>query len=33
LTADEVAQAQANALEIAFLTPAERAALLAKKAG
>ena len=32
LTADEVAQAQANALEIAFLTPAERAALLARKA-
>src|SRR6188768_705744 len=29
LTADEVTQAQANALEIAFLTPAERAALLA----
>lgn len=31
LTADEIAQAQANALEIAFLTPAERAALLAAK--
>ena len=32
LTADEIIQAQANALEIAFLTPGERAALLAKKA-
>jgi adenosine deaminase len=32
LSADEIAQAQANALEIAFLTPAERAALLARKA-
>jgi len=31
LGADEIAQAQANALEIAFLTPAERAALLAAK--
>lgn len=31
LTPDEIAQAQANALEIAFLTPAERAALLAGK--
>jgi adenosine deaminase len=31
LTAGEVVQAQANALEIAFLTPAERAALLAGK--
>jgi adenosine deaminase len=29
LSADEVARARANALEIAFLTPAERAALLA----
>jgi adenosine deaminase len=32
LSADEIAQAQANALEIAFLTPAERAALLARRA-
>jgi len=33
LTPDEIARAQANALEIAFLTPAERAVLLAGKAG
>ena len=33
LTADDIATTQANALEIAFLTPAERAALLAGKAG
>jgi adenosine deaminase len=32
LSEDDIAKAQANALEIAFLTPAERAALLAKKA-
>jgi len=31
LTADDIAKTQANALEIAFLSPAERAALLAKK--
>ena len=31
LTPAEIAQAQWNALEIAFLTPAERAALLAAK--
>jgi len=33
LTPAEIGQAQRNAVEIAFLTPAERAALVAKKAG
>ena len=32
LTTDEIKRAQANALEVAFLSPAERASLLARRA-